>query len=82
MLPLFDGSINRVQSAALQALQEATEAFLIGYFEGMKLNFLYFRKLILVDCNLNCIHAKRVTIQKKDSDLALHYYKKFQHGGN
>ncbi|KAF2831835.1 hypothetical protein CC86DRAFT_424063 [Ophiobolus disseminans] len=43
-------------------MQEATEAFLIGYFE--------------VDCNVNAIHAKRITIQTKDSQLALKYYKR------
>ncbi|KAG9380026.1 histone H3 [Pyrenophora tritici-repentis] len=42
----------RFQRSAIEALQEATEAFLVGYFE---------------DCNINAIHAKRVTIQEKDS---------------
>lgn len=45
----------RFQSAALLALQEAAEAFLIGIME---------------DANLCAIHAKRVTVMKKDMDLA------------
>ena len=45
----------RFQSQALQALQEASEAYLVGLFE---------------DTNLCAIHAKRVTVQKKDMDLA------------
>ncbi|KAF2272274.1 histone-fold-containing protein [Westerdykella ornata] len=43
------------QSTALQALQEATEAFLVALFH---------------DTNLCAIHAKRVTIQQKDIQLA------------
>ena len=45
----------RFQSQALQALQEASEAYIVGLFE---------------DTNLCAIHAKRVTVQKKDMDLA------------
>ena len=45
----------RFQSQALQALQEASEAYMVGLFE---------------DTNLCAIHAKRVTVQKKDMDLA------------
>ena len=45
----------RFQSAAIMALQEATEAFLVGLFE---------------DSNLCAIHAKRVTIMPKDIQLA------------
>jgi histone H3 len=45
----------RFQSAAVLALQEAAEAFLVGLFE---------------DTNLCAIHAKRVTIQPKDMQLA------------
>ena len=37
------------------ALQEATEAFLVGLFH---------------DANLCAVHAKRVTIQQKDIQLA------------
>nr|ANM86119.1 histone H3 [Stygiella incarcerata] len=44
----------RFQSLALHALQEATEAFLVGLFE---------------DSNLCAIHAKRVTIMAKDMQL-------------
>ena len=45
----------RFQSQALVALQEASEAYLTGIFE---------------DSNLCCIHANRVTMMKKDMDLA------------
>ncbi|CAG2102075.1 unnamed protein product, partial [Medioppia subpectinata] len=45
----------RCQSAALGALQEAAEAYLVGLLE---------------DANLCAIHAKRVTIQPKDLKLA------------
>lgn len=46
----------RFQSAAILALQEATEAYLVSLFE---------------DTNLCAIHAKRVTIMPKDVQLAL-----------
>jgi histone H3 len=45
----------RFQSTAILALQEASEAFLVGLFE---------------DTNLCAIHAKRVTIMPKDMHLA------------
>eukprot|EP00887_Chlorella_sp_A99_P008225 scaffold12.g8225.t1 len=45
----------RFQSQAVLALQEAAEAYLVGLFE---------------DTNLAAIHAKRVTIQPKDIQLA------------
>ena len=45
----------RFQSAALAALQEASEAYIVGLFE---------------DTNLCAMHAKRQTIMKKDMDLA------------
>ena len=44
------------QSSAVMALQEASEAYLVGLFE---------------DTNLCAIHAKRVTIMPKDIQLAL-----------
>ena len=43
------------QSQAILAIQEATEAYLVGLFE---------------DTNLCAIHAKRVTIMPKDMQLA------------
>lgn len=46
----------RLQSAAIMALREAAEAFLVGLFE---------------DSALCAIHAKRVTIIPKDVQLAL-----------
>jgi len=45
----------RFQSSAMMALQEASEAYLVGLFE---------------DTNLCAIHAKRVTIMPKDIQLA------------
>ena len=45
----------RFQSQAVLALQEASEAYLVGLFE---------------DTNLCPIHAKRVTIMPKDMQLA------------
>ncbi|EGT42497.1 hypothetical protein CAEBREN_29419 [Caenorhabditis brenneri] len=45
----------RFQSAAIGALQEASESYLVGLFE---------------DTNLCAIHAKRVTIMPKDMQLA------------
>ena len=49
------GRVDRITSAALEALQEASEAYLIGLFE---------------DTNLLAMHAKRVTIMPKDMALA------------
>jgi len=45
----------RYQTSALQAIQEAAEAYLVGLFE---------------DTNLCAIHAKRVTIMPRDMQLA------------
>jgi len=53
MMPTKKGI--RFQGAAIAALQEASEAYLIGLFE---------------DCNLCAIHAKRVTIRPSDMQLA------------
>lgn len=49
------GKDYRFQSTAILALQEATEAYLVGLFE---------------DTNLCATHAKRVTIMPKDMQLA------------
>ena len=50
------GKINvRFQSGAIMALQEASEAYLVGLLE---------------DTNLCAVHAKRVTIMPKDIQLA------------
>lgn len=46
----------RFQTAAILALQEAAEAYLVGLFE---------------DTNLCAIHAKRITILPRDMQLAL-----------
>ena len=45
----------RFQETALQAIQEASEAFLVGLLE---------------EANLCAIHAKRVTLMSKDIQLA------------
>ena len=45
----------RFQSSAIGALQEASEAFLVGLFD---------------DANQCAIHAKRVTVMPKDLELA------------
>lgn len=50
----YDGL--RFQAAAIMALQEASEAYLVSLFE---------------DVNLCAIHAKRVTIKAADMRLAL-----------
>ena len=47
--------MHRMQFATVNCIQEASEATLVGLFE---------------DTNLCAIHAKRVTIMKKDVDLA------------
>ena len=54
---ICDGIDNqlRFQSSALLALQDAAESYLTGLFE---------------DANLCAIHANRVTVMKKDLDLA------------
>ena len=46
----------RFQATSILALQECSEAYLVGLFE---------------DANLCAIHAKRVTIMPKDMGLAL-----------
>ncbi len=45
----------RFQSTAVLALQEASEAYMVGMFE---------------DTNLAALHAKRVTIMPRDMQLA------------
>lgn len=55
ILPFHVARELRWQSQAIQALQEATEAFLVHLFE---------------DTNLCAIHAKRITIMQKDIQLA------------
>jgi histone H3 len=55
MAEVGNGTVTRMQTPALLALQEATEAYAVGLFE---------------DTNLCAIHAKRVTIMAKDIQLA------------
>ena len=45
----------RYQAVALEAIQEASESYLVGLWE---------------DTNLCAIHAKRVTVMPKDMQLA------------
>lgn len=47
----------RIQSTALQALQESTEYYLVQVFE---------------DCLFCCIHRNRVTVNDKDIRLVRH----------
>jgi hypothetical protein len=55
----------RFQSTAVLALQEASEAYLVGLFE---------------DTNLCALHAKRVTIMPKDIQLARRTHGELQLG--
>merc|ERR1711937_294199 len=57
----------KFQSQAVLALQEATEAYLVGLFE---------------DTNLCAIHAQRVTIMPKDMQLARRIRGERHSGGN
>jgi histone H3 len=50
------GRLLRFQSVALEAIQEATEAYMVA---------------LLADTNLCAIHGRRVTIQPRDVQLAL-----------
>ncbi|KAL0934076.1 histone H3 [Colletotrichum truncatum] len=60
-LPLRNRHKIRYQSMAIEALHEMSEQFLINMFEN---------------ANLCAIHAKRVTLQKKDLDLVKQLMKK------
>lgn len=48
------GGVDRIQTSALEALQEATEAYLVQFFE---------------DSVLLSMHAKRVTLMRQDMIL-------------
>ncbi|CAN9118105.1 unnamed protein product [Alternaria alternata] len=63
----IESSGTRWAASAINAMQEVAETYLISYFE---------------DCNLNAIHAKRVTIMHKDSQLAKRYYYKYLNDRN
>lgn len=68
----------RFQSTAILALQEASEAYLVGLFQvgrasrqGFVISYLESSHHVsLQDTNLCAIHAKRVTIMPKDMQLA------------
>jgi len=61
----------RIQSAALDALQEAAEAMVVGELASQLLIIVRIdTKLILaIVTNLCAIHGKRVTIAPKDMQL-------------
>jgi histone H3/H4 len=65
-----------MQASAIGALQEVAKSFMVSHFEG---NYHLFTcinvaNVNILDCNVNAIHARRVTIQAKDSKLACRYY--------
>lgn len=68
-----DNKIGRISAAALAALQEGTEALCVQLMEGkcfVSISFHIFVLINVTDVNLCAIHAKRVTIQAKDMQLA------------
>ena len=54
----------------MEALQEGSESALVSFFEGQSSALKKFDLLIFLDTNLCAIHAKRVTVQSKDVQLA------------
>ena len=70
----------RFQSSAVMALQEASEAYLVGLFEDTNLCVSFYTKFtnarnvrwlsFIVYLLCQAIHAKRVTIMPKDIQLA------------
>ncbi|KAF2873789.1 histone-fold-containing protein, partial [Massariosphaeria phaeospora] len=60
---LFSRLVRKIAQNAIEAIQKVTEAFLISIFE---------------DTNINAIHAKRVTINTRNINLAQRYYKKYK----
>jgi len=67
----------RMQSAAMEALQEATEAFLVNEFQRRFFNLfnLIFILIYYLVANYAAIHAKRITLQQKDMHLLRRYRK-------
>jgi histone H3/H4 len=64
------GTSLRFQSSAILALQEASEAYLVSFFEGISYSICFVRTtLIVIAANMCAIHVKRVTIQSKDMGL-------------
>ena len=63
----------RITASALEALQEATEAYMVAFMSSKLTSItpVYYlsKMLISQDCNLLTIHAGRVTIQAKDMAL-------------
>lgn len=60
----------RLQSGAVGALHEAAEAYLVGVFSSRSQLLLICLSGLFEDTNLCAIHAKRVTIMRKDMQLA------------
>lgn len=61
----------RFQSSAIGALQESAEAYLVSLFEDTYVQYISHCTLLTRHrSNLAAIHAKRVTIQPKDIQLA------------
>ena len=64
----------RFQSSAVMALQEASEAYLVGLFEDTNLcvstEYPALKKRLFLILCLQAIHAKRVTILPRDIQLA------------
>ena len=68
------GTSLRFNRIALEALQEAAEAFLVRILAG-EIPLLFTKAIleliIFIDSNLLCIHARRVTLMQKDMQLAV-----------
>ena len=74
----------RFQRTAINALQEATEAYLVGVFEGIILLALSLSNIAILTSLgslLCCIHAKRVTLIASDMQLVRALTKDNQYRG-
>ncbi|KAF2870712.1 hypothetical protein BDV95DRAFT_574400, partial [Massariosphaeria phaeospora] len=75
---LFSRLVRKIAQDAIEAIQEVTKAFLISIFEGIAFYLLLGARLTLTNTNINAIHAKRVTINTRNINLAQRYYKKYK----
>lgn len=73
------GDTFRIQSSALEAMQEATEAWTVSIMEGKykSYNFSMINLIVVIATNLAAIHANRVTIQGKHLQLVERYMHQF-----